>query len=449
MRGGALLLLLTAASSSWASPLGAQARSGSEAARASDPSGEALELREVLRLLAERSPRLRAAEARTRAAAARVEEASTLPDPALQLGAMNFSLPELETDMPNSMAPWVQLTQRVPFPGTLGREGEMAETDRAMAEAAASESWWMLRERAAGAFYELYSRDRQLEVMRETSSLLRDFQTVAEALYASGTGRQTDVLRATVEVARIDGEIQVMEAGRRAAAARLNGLLDRPATTPVASPVLAPLPSSTPPHDTLAAWSREGRPLLRRGRLAVTRAETGVELARRAIWPDLTVGIAYGQRGTETGTRRMGSATLGVTLPVHAGARQLAAREEAGARVRTREAELAELEAGVEARIAEIRARLERDRSLVRLYHDEILPEARATVESALSSYRVGAVDFATLVDAQLAVNRYETELHRLLADYGAGVAALESAVARSLPANPGPPLGIPTGRSP
>ena len=50
------------------------------------------------------------------------------------------------------------------------------------------------------------------------------------------------------------------------------------------------------------------------------------------------------------------------------------------------------------------------------------------------SSYRVGSVDFMTLVDAQMTVNRYEGELYQLLADYGAAVAAIESAVGRALP---------------
>jgi hypothetical protein len=43
-------------------------------------------------------------------------------------------------------------------------------------------------------------------------------------------------------------------------------------------------------------------------------------------------------------------------------------------------------------------------------------------------------VDFMTLVDAQMTVNRYEGELFTLLADYGKAIAALESAVGRALP---------------
>lgn len=100
-------------------------------------------------------------------------------------------------------------------------------------------------------------------------------------------------------------------------------------------------------------------------------------------------------------------------------------------------AELDGLRAEVDARIGELLAELERSRRLIRLYRDEILPQARITVESALSSYRVGSVDFMTLVDAEMMVNRYEGELHVLLADYGKAVAGLEAAVGRPLPPTP------------
>jgi outer membrane protein TolC len=79
-------------------------------------------------------------------------------------------------------------------------------------------------------------------------------------------------------------------------------------------------------------------------------------------------------------------------------------------------------------------AELDRARSLAGLYRDEVIPEARATVESAFSSYRVGAVDFMTLVDAQMTVNRFEGELFQLLGEYGKAYTALESVLGRSLP---------------
>ena len=393
-----------------------------------------LTLEQVYALAAERSPRLAAASALADAAGAREADAATLPDPLFQLGAMNLSVPGFRADMPNSMAPSLQLMQMVPFPGKLRLTGRIARQATAMAEADAAEAHWEVRAMAAMSFFELYEADRQIEVMTETRALLRDLETVARAMYGAGEGRQSDVLRANVEVARMDAEIRRMQTMRDAAAARLNGILNRAADTPVPSPVLPRLPADVPATDTLHAWAESTRPVLARGRLGVEQAGTRRELARKEIWPDVSIGVQYGQRPGDVGTERMAGLMVGLTLPVFASKRQYRMRDEAAAMEQMAGAELEEMRAMVGARIGELLADLERDRTLVRLYRAEVLPQAEAHVASALSSYRVGAVDFMTLVDARMTVNTYEQELYALLADYGRALADLERTIGRELP---------------
>ena len=398
------------------------------------PAGGMLTLSELLARVEERNPQLQAMRAGAEAAALRRPTASTLPDPVIQLGIMNVGIPGLETNMPSSMVPSVQLMQMLPFPGKLGLMGDIASWDEARAASTADEMSWEVREMAAGMFYDLYALDRRIEVMGETLSLLTDFQQVARAMYESGMGRQTDVLRAQVEVARMDGEIQAMRAMRTSMAARLNALLDLPADAPMPSPTLGRLSLQVPARDTLLAWAAGSRPLLAHGRQGVEQARARVSLARKEFWPDITVGVAYGQRPGDMGTERMGSAMVGFSLPIFASRRQYAMRDEAMAMERMADAELGSREAGVAARVGELLAELERARSVTLLVRDESLPQARATVASALSSYRVGNVDFMTLVDAQMTVNQFHGELYQLLADYGKALAALESAVGRPVP---------------
>jgi outer membrane protein TolC len=347
---------------------------------------------------------------------------------------MNFGLPELNSDMAMSMAPSVQLTQTLPWPGKLGRQEQVAVFERDMAVARADEAWWQLRTRTAGVVYDLYSLDRRLDVMAETLELLRGFREVALSMYSTGRGRQTDVLRADVEIARTEGEIRRMEGLRVARAAVLNGILDRPPSEPVPSVALGTLPRVLPPTDTLLTWAREGRPLLREAELGVHRAASATARAARDIWPDLRLALAYGQRDRGFGTERMGSVMVGFTLPVFAGDHQHALRDAAAAEGRMAEAREASARAEVAAVVARLVAELDAARSLVDLYRDDVVPQARTNVESAFASYRAGAVDFLTLVDAQTTANRYEMELHQLVAGYGATLSALESTVGRALP---------------
>jgi outer membrane protein TolC len=181
--------------------------------------------------------------------------------------------------------------------------------------------------------------------------------------------------------------------------------------------------------------------MLERGRVLVEQAQKRVSLARREIWPDFTLGLQYGRgRGSASDalmpaeTENMGSIMLGFTVPVFAGRRQLKMREEASAMENMVRADLADMRAQVEARIGELLAELDRARSLIALYRSDVLPQAHATVQSALSSYRVGKVDFMTLVDAQMTENKYRQELHVLIAEYGTAIAELEMTIGRELP---------------
>ena len=415
--------------------VGAGSASGQEPAAPAEQEPAALTLAQVYELARAANPMVGAAVAAADASAAREASAGLPPDPTVQVGVMNLSLPGFDADMPTSMAPSVQAMQRVPFPGKLGLGERIAEQSTAMARSGAEETWWEVRARAAAAFYGVYEVDRKLDVARETLGLLEDFRQVAQAMYSAGTGRQSDVLRAGVEVARMDAEVRRLEAMRKVAAARLNAILDRPAETPVPGAALPSLPAETPAQEALREWAEETRPLLLRSKTGVERARTRQELARKQIWPDVSLGVQYGQRDAgDAGTVRMGSAMVGFSVPIFAGSRQLRERDEAAAMEAMAQAELRAARAGVDARIGGLLAELERARTLLELYRGEILPQAGANVESSFSSYRVGSVDFMTLVDAQMTANRYEQELYALLADYGRAVAELETTVGREIP---------------
>lgn len=384
-----------------------------------------LTLAEVFELAAQRNPRLVASRSLAEAMETRERSAGVPPDPMLELGVMDFS----------TSAGSIQVMQRFPFFGKLALSRRVAEQTTRIYEAQADESWWDVRAGVAGLFYQLYADDRQLAVMRSTFGLLEDFERIAHAMYTAGEGRQADVLRASVEIAKMEAEIARMAAMREVHAAMLNARLNRPGDAPVPSAAFPDLPLEVPGLETLRAWAEQNRPLIRGGRTGVSRAEAQSRLARRELWPDFTLGVQYTQRdGAGMGGDGVG-AMIGFSIPVFARQRQLRLREEAQAMERMADAGLAEIRAEVDGRLGELLAELQRIRTLIRLYRREVLPQAEATVESSLASYQAGAVDFLTLLDAQLTQNQYQRELHVLLAEYGSTVAELEATVGREIPA--------------
>jgi outer membrane protein TolC len=401
---------------------------------------DTLRLSDALQAALATNPMLKAARLSAAAAVQRIGPAGALPDPQLQLGLMNRMASEFGSTMDPMTMDQVQLMQMLPWPGKLGSARRAVRHGAAAAEADADEQARMLAADVRMAYYEAAFADRALEVMERTRGLLRDFLNVATTMYAVGSGIQQDVLRAQVEVARMGEEITRMAQMRIAAAARLNALLGREATNSIGALELPDLPvQDLPSSDTLIAWALGSRPALRAGAERVAAAEASLRAARRELFPDFQVGVQYQRRPAFPD---MVSLMVGVNLPIFAGAKQLSMRREMAAMRDMSEAELLNLRNETVARIIESRARAAQDRSLARLYRSSILPQARSAVQASLASYRVGRVTFMQLVDNQMTVNRYETESHRLFADYHQAVGELEAIVGRPLTSGAGQPGG-------
>jgi outer membrane protein TolC len=345
---------------------------------------------------------------------------------------MNYMLPELRPMDPLGMVQ-LQLMQMLPVAGKLGLSGRIASAQASAQAERASDVEWEVRSDAAMAFYDLYQTDQRLAVARETLRLLQNTRQIAEAMYRVSEGRQADVLRAQVEVARMAEDTIRMTTMRTAMAARVNALADRPVQTPVPSPALPTFPDSVASLESLVALAEIARPMVKAGEREVEAAEAQAQLARREIWPDLTIGLQYGQRAGEMATERMGSLMLGASVPIFARSRQLRMREEAGAMRQMAVADLAAMRAETRARVTEAYASLVRSRNLASLYRTTILPQAEAAVASAFAAYRVGSVDFMTLLDNRMTVNTYRQELLTLEADQGKAWADLEMLVGREL----------------
>ena len=391
--------------------------------------------------LARDNPKIAAARALVRAAQARVPGASRLPDPQLQLGFMNYTIPGLSPMQPLGMTQ-LQLMQMVPLGGKLSLAGKVAGAQAAAAGERAEDVAWELRGQTAMAFYDLYATDRKLAVERETLRLLHDVARTAESMYRVGEGRQADVLRAQVEIAKMAEDTLRMTAMRQTMVARLNALLNRDAASDVATPALPKFPDSLPSQPWLDSVGVAGRPMIRAGLAEVRAADASVSLARKEIIPDLQIGVQYGQRGasmtdatgmTSRTTERMGSLMIGASIPIFARDRQLAMRTEASAMKAMAEADLAAMRAETRGKIGEAYANLTRARTLEQLYRTTVLPQAEATVASALSAYRVGQVDFMTLLDDRMSVNEYREEVATLEADEGKAWSDLEMLTGRAL----------------
>jgi cobalt-zinc-cadmium efflux system outer membrane protein len=384
---------------------------------------DTLRLSEAISLARSTNPKLAAARLRADAAAERVPQAGALPDPQLTLGLVNRPLDGFGTEEPMTMNV-IGLSQKFPWPGKLGFSEDRARYLASAETLSAAEAEATLVSRVKTVYYELAAMDRAITIMERTRELLRDFFQVSQAMYAVGESVQQDVLRAQVAVAQMTENITSMSQRRIAMAARLNALLGRDAVTSVGGLNLPPVGGEVAPVDSLLAVASEHRPALQAAYERARAAAAGYQQARRQLYPDFMVSLAFGGR-PQYGD--MGTVMLGFTLPIWAGSKQLPLRREMEDMQAMETAMAQDVYNETVADLTDARAEAERARALTALYSTSIVPQAKASVEAALSAYRVGRVDYMTLVENEMTVNRYEIAQVQLAAQYHQAAARIDA----------------------
>lgn len=382
-------------------------------------------LRDYVTQVLTRNAGLQAARARLGAAGERIAPAGALPDPMVTFGGMSVPVTSFDLDRePMTQFP-VMFQQRLPFPGKQAAATAVARADSAVADAGSSLVEADLVATAVRAYYTLADARTGLEVWRARVALAEQAVAVSQVRYETGVAPQTDLLRARLRRAELDERRRQLDAAVAAAQARLDALRAGPAE-PVFTPTLvstAAVPGlrgdSVPPPGLLRQLAMQGNPALRTAAAEVERAERTVRVFAIAARPDFTVGV---QGGVRFGGREpFLTALVGISLPLYAGRKQGPAAEAARLGAAAAAQRYDDLAARLAAEVQAAAADLEALRRRILQTADEIVPLAEAASASALERYRVGAIEFSAVLDAQDDLFRAQLRLARLIADYGAG----------------------------
>lgn len=414
------------------------------------------------------NPTVQAAQRRVDAARARALPAGLPPDPTLMAGIINLPLGRMPSSasmqgmptVPNGPDPMtmrmIGIGQTLPYPGKLSLRRQEAEREVDATRASLEVATRQVVRDVKDAYYDLAFIDQALSIIERNRDVLASFVRVTEARYSVGVSGQQDVLKAGVEATRLAETAVTLTEQRRATIARLNALLNRPTDTPVERPAIptsvarAAVPTSSaeirftsaalgarssdsplPPLAELQETAVRHSPEIREREAMIAAQAVRLQLARKEILPDFDLSLQYGQRGG--GLPDMVTALVSVPLPVFKGRKQNQLVTGANAELAALEAERAAKVNETRAEVARLVSELERSRAQLALYVKALLPQARASLSSAISSYQVSRVDFLTVLENQATVFNYETEYFRVLSDFAKNLAELERVVGKEI----------------
>jgi outer membrane protein TolC len=313
--------------------------------------------------------------------------------------------------------------QSIPYPGKLKLRGDIASQEVQMAQW----DYEGLRRRVVAdvkaAYYDYFFYDKALEITHKNKDLLQKLSGVSEARYRVGKAMQQDVLKSQVEISLLLQKITVLEQQRATAQARLNMLMSRPpdsALPPAANVEPAALNESL---DALYVAAKTQDPGLQRETAAVRRSQVSTDLARKDYRPDFAIAYMFEQRPMMPDMNGM---TFTVNVPVFYKTKQ---REQ----VKQAQEEVISAERSRDNRANDAMFELKQQylaaqaaKQLLDLYSKAVVPQSSLALESSISAYEVGNVDFLTMLANFTTVLNYEVDYYRELADYQTALARME-----------------------
>jgi outer membrane protein TolC len=397
----------------------------------SPPLQAALTLEEAVVMARDQDPWLRGSELRESALMAESTAAGTLPDPVISLGVAN--LPTDSWDFDQEAMTQFKLGVVQTFP-----RGDSRDLQRRQLAILGSEHPHQRADRrarlevdVAHLWLEAFRAREAIRLIEQDRELFEHLVDVAQSSYASALGRtrQQDLVRAQLELTRLEDRLAVLRENREMSLSQLGEWLP-------AGPALelaAGMPrlelrqqqffaagGEVPPEALASLLGRH--PAIRSIDRRIDASRTGVELAEQKYRPQWSVNASYGYREDDPmGDDRADFFSVGVSfdLPLFTSKRQDQQVQSAIARseaLRTeRSLALRRMLAAFEAQRTRLR-RLDERRAL---YRDRLLQEMHDQAEASLSAYTNDDGDFSEVVRARIAelnarVETLDIEIDRL-----------------------------------
>ena len=388
----------------------------------------------------DRNPAIRESLARYRAARQRIPQATSLPDPVLDV-TQYARTPETRVGPQTTM---LSISQTFPWFGKLSDQGKVATKEAAAWRESHEARKAEVVRQVKLAYYDLAYIDRAIRITEEDHELLRYFETLAQARYSQGVGLQQAVVKLQTELTRDLNRLETLRSRRVDAEAALNTLVDRPPETPIPRASPAQRPTVDLKLENLYRTARSRRPEVKAAFLRIEKDEKRIQLSRRNYWPDVTVGAGFvNVAGRSDPAARLNpppdegkniySFSVGVNLPIFRRKYDAAVLEATEDFLAARERYRSTVNQ-VEVSIRSVGFRARTIEQQIGLFEDVLLPQAEQALRSSEAAYSTGTLGILDLLDSERVLLEVRLGLAQFDSDYMKALAEMERAIGSPFP---------------
>ena len=356
-------------------------------------------------------------------------QAATLPDPEVSLQHFTVGSPQPFSGYESSDFYYTGfgVSQDIPGPGKLRLQKSEAEKDAEYSRHRYEAAGRAVEEKVKELYFELFYHAKTLAILDRNQDELQQIQKIAETRYRLGQGLQQDLIKAQLQTTELLKEHAMHHQEEDQEQLELKQFLGRDPDSRNVEIGDVEITQLQLDSSQLAQLADSGSPDIAADRAMAARSAEALKLAHQGYWPDFTVGYSYEKTGPGFNDYYMLS--LGAKVPLYFWRKQTPAIEQAAleaesARAQVRATQLQVTSDGESSLIA-----MRTAERILSIYRDGLIPQAETSQASAMAAYRVGKVDFQTLVSSVLDLQNLRQEYYRSLADHEIAIAKIQQVI--------------------
>jgi cobalt-zinc-cadmium efflux system outer membrane protein len=391
----------------------------------------ALTLDDAERIALAQSPDIAVAARRVAIAEAHVPIAGALEDPTAMY--RGWGVPLQQPWNFNDAQNMFSISQMFPGSGKRALRTSVAESDVDVAKAQLDEVRLAVRVRVHKAFDDLLLADTEMRIHDQHVGIARQAIEAARIQYTVGKVPQQDMLKAQVALTALAEHMIRFDHDADLARARLDTLLGRDPDTPLEVTGEFAVLSALPPARKLDAMALQTQPSLLGAEQSAVRSHKEQSLAKKAYTPDFTISAGYMLMPSSSDIRNDYMVEGSINLPWLNRRKHNEEIVEATVRTTEQDAELAALRNAVFGQIQDALIEAQAAQKLAHMYHDQLRPQAEATLESSVIAYENNKTSLLNLLDSQMEVINVDLAWIDAVANFDTRMADLELATGTAL----------------
>ncbi|HBO85307.1 MAG: hypothetical protein A2073_07990 [Deltaproteobacteria bacterium GWC2_42_11] len=377
-------------------------------------------LNDLIKYAADNNPKIKAAKLGWARMIQKYPQAVALEDPMLKY---SYPTERMETRYE------LMLSQKFPFPGKLGLEGDMVAKEVEMAKAMYDKEARDVIVAVKKSFYELFYIDNAIALTEQNKNVLEHFTKVGTTDYALDATALNDVLRAQSQYAQVSYDLILLKEMRAAEMTRLNTLLNREPEHKIEGlekPPVKPFEHSLDDLYKLASNNED----VKIAETKIKKDEIGASISKYKYLPEFELGLNY--KDIMETSRDETLVTFGISIPLWF-SKNKAANEEARINHEKSVQEKNAIKNEVYNQIKNIYFRITNSDRLVKLYSSSLIPQAQRSMEIAETWYRERQGSLSGLLETQGIFYNFQLAYYRAVADYLKNIAEMEMVTGKRL----------------